>query len=136
MDFVTLRNDIAATRSMTYLNTGWAGPAPGRVLRRMAEAVEAESSLGPAGPDGRDFARRTSAEATIAAARLLGAEENEVLITHGTTEGVNIVLHGLPWEPGDELVTADLEHPALSVPANISSLGPIASEKTAKFGMP
>ncbi len=106
-------------RSMTYLNTGWAGPSPARVLRRMGEAVEAESALGPAGPDGRDFTRRTTHEAIAAAARLFGAADHEVLLTHGTTEGVNIVLHGLTWAPGDELLTADLEHPALSVPARL-----------------
>ncbi len=119
MDFTTLRDGIAATRSMTYLNTGWAGPSPARVLGRMAEALEAESGLGPAGPDGRDFSRRTTDEAIAAAANLLGASEHEVLLTHGTTEGVNIGLHGLSWQPGDELVTADLEHPALSVPAGL-----------------
>ena len=114
-----LRGDIAAMRSMTYLNTGWAGPSPARVLRRVGEAVETESALGPAGPDGRDFTRRTTHEAIAAAARLIGAADHEVLLTHGTTEGVNIVLHGLTWEPGDELLTADLEHPALSVPARL-----------------
>lgn len=119
MDFSTLRGDIAAMRSMTYLNTGWAGPSPARVLRRMGEAVETESALGPAGPDGRDFTRRTTHEAIAAAARLFGAADHEVLLTHGTTEGVNIVLHGLAWAPGDELLTADLEHPALSVPARL-----------------
>ncbi len=106
-------------RSMTYLNTGWAGPSPARVLRRMAEAVETESALGPAGPEGRDFTRRTGQEAIAGAAALFGAADHEVLLTHGTTEGVNIVLHGLTWAPGDELLTADLEHPALSVPARL-----------------
>ena len=119
MDFNTLRADIAAMRSMTYLNTGWAGPSPVRVLRRMAEAVETESALGPAGPEGRDFTRRTAQEAIAGAARLFGAADHEVLLTHGTTEGVNIVLHGLTWAPGDELLTADLEHPALAVPSRL-----------------
>ena len=39
------------------------------------------------------------------------------MLTHGTTEGVDVVLHGLAWEPGDELLTCDLEHPALDAPA-------------------
>ena len=105
---------------MTYLNTGWAGPSPARVLHRMGEAVETESALGPAGPDGRDFTRQHEpTKPSPQRHAFFGAADHEVLLTHGTTEGVNIVLHGLRWAPGDELLTADLEHPALSVPARL-----------------
>ncbi len=114
MDFHSLRDDIEAARSMTYLNTGWAGPSPRRVLARMTAAAQQESDGGPAGPDGLAIVRAIGAEATAAAARLLGADEDEVALTHGTTEGVNTVLHGLDWAPGDELITAELEHPALA----------------------
>ena len=114
MDFQDLREDITAARQMTYLNTGWAGPSPGRVLARMAAVAQGESAAGPAGPGGLAVTRPIAAEAAAAAARLLGAGEDEVALTHGTTEGVNIVLHGLDWTPGEELVTAELEHPALA----------------------
>ncbi|MDE2765331.1 MAG: aminotransferase class V-fold PLP-dependent enzyme, partial [Chloroflexota bacterium] len=78
-----------------------------------------ESDAGPAGPDGLAAVRTVAAEALSAAARLLGADEDETALTHGTTEGVNIVLHGLDWMPGDELVTAELEHPALAQAAAV-----------------
>jgi selenocysteine lyase/cysteine desulfurase len=41
------------------------------------------------------------------------------MITHGTTEGVHVVLHGFPWRPGDEMVTCNLEHPAIATPSNV-----------------
>ena len=119
MDFQQLREDIEATRRMTYLNTGWAGPSPGRVLARMAAVAQEESAAGPAGPEGLAVVRAIAAEAVSAAARLLGADEDETALTHGTTEGVHIVLHGLDWAPGDELVTAELEHPALAQAAAV-----------------
>jgi L-cysteine/cystine lyase len=38
------------------------------------------------------------------------------MVTHGTTAGLHIILHGYGWQPGDELVTCDLEHMALANP--------------------
>ena len=117
MDFDELRRSTAGLDAMTYLNTGWAGPSPERVLARRRETAAEESRLGPASPDGLALAKRTAGTAKDAAARLLGADPGDVVLTHGTTEGVNAVLHGLAWEPGDELLTSDLEHPALEAPA-------------------
>ncbi|MCH8848724.1 MAG: aminotransferase class V-fold PLP-dependent enzyme [Chloroflexi bacterium] len=117
MDFDELRASIVGLDAMTYLNTGWAGPSPERVLSRMRETAQEESRVGPASPDGLALARRIAEEATDAAARLLGADAQDVVLTHGTTEGVNIVLHGLAWESGDELLTSAFEHPALEEPA-------------------
>ena len=116
MDFDELRRSIAGLEKATYLNTGWAGPSPDRVLARMKEAAEEERDAGPASPAGLALTHRISGEATAAAARLLHADPQDVTLTHGTTEGINIVLHGLAWEPGDELVTCDLEHPGLEAP--------------------
>jgi L-cysteine/cystine lyase len=47
----------------------------------------------------------------------LGADPEEVALTHHTSDGVNIVLWGLGWQPGDRLVTTSLEHDAAVVPA-------------------
>jgi cysteine desulfurase/selenocysteine lyase len=45
-------------------------------------------------------------------AHLIGADPDEVSITKNTSEGLNIVAAGLPWEPGDNLVFCpELEHP-------------------------
>ncbi len=117
MDFDELRRSIAGLDAMTYLNTGWAGPSPERVLARMRETARGASRVGPASPDGLALSARIAEEATDAAARLLGADHQDVVLTHGTSEGMNVVLHGLAWEPGDELLTSGLEHPALEEPA-------------------
>jgi L-cysteine/cystine lyase len=119
MDFSDLRNAIPATSSMTYLNTGWAGPSPARVIERMRSTAEHESAIGPASPDGLAFGREIEAEAKANAARLLHVSVDDVLLTHGTTEGVNVVLNGLAWEPGDALLISDLEHPGVKAPSAV-----------------
>jgi len=40
----------------------------------------------------------------------LHAHEDEIALTHHTTEGMNIVLWGFPWQEGDEIITTDMEH--------------------------
>ena len=117
MDIDSLRKLVPATKKMVYMNTGWAGPSPEPVVERARQVLRQESEAGPAGLDGLRLAATVRDEAQAAVAALVRADPREMLLTHGTTEGVNIVLHGLPWEPGDELVTCDLEHPALHVPA-------------------
>ena len=49
-------------------------------------------------------------------AALLGADPDELALTHHTTEGVNIVLWGLNLQPGDEIVTTNLEHSGILIP--------------------
>ena len=34
---------------------------------------------------------------------------------------MNVVIWGIDWRPGDELVTTDLEHPGLSVPLAVAA---------------
>lgn len=59
-------------------------------------------------------------------ARIVGASSDEIALTHSTTESLNIVLWGLRWLPGDEVVTTSLEH--------VSALAPLALIKS-RYGI-
>jgi len=119
MAFPELRASIAATRDSIYMNTGFTGPSPEPVVRRVRAVLENESSVGPASVEGLAQSRRIAEEAREALAALLKADPDEVTITHGTTEGLHVVIYGLDWQPGDEFVTCTLEHPALATPAAV-----------------
>lgn len=119
MDFASLRESIPCMESMTYMNAGWAGPSPSQVVERMRNAGERESAGGPAGPEGRAFASSVEEEARTEAAHLFNVDPADVLITHGTSEGVAIALFGLDWKPGDVLLTTDLEHPGIDSPVGV-----------------
>jgi selenocysteine lyase/cysteine desulfurase len=45
------------------------------------------------------------------AAMLIGATLEETALTHNTTEGLNIVVHGLPLKAADQVLITDQEHP-------------------------
>ncbi|CAI8024520.1 Probable cysteine desulfurase [Geodia barretti] len=48
---------------------------------------------------------------------MLGADVDETLVTRNTTEGLNIVLSGLDWKEGDEILTCNLEHGSVLSPS-------------------
>jgi len=119
VDLESLRNAIAVTGEQIYMNTGASGPSPSPVLTRIRDALELQSASGPASKEGNALNRRATDEAQAAAAGLLNADPDEIILTHGTTEGVHVVLHGYPWQPGDELLTCSLEHSAVATPASV-----------------
>ena len=119
MSFASLRDSIRATKDVIYMNTGFTGPSPDPVLERMRQVFEREASVGPASVEGLAQSRAATEEARATVARYFNADVDEVTITHGTTEGLNIVIYGMKWGPGDEFVSCSLEHPALATPSSV-----------------
>ncbi|MCH7970979.1 MAG: aminotransferase class V-fold PLP-dependent enzyme, partial [Chloroflexi bacterium] len=51
-----------------------------------------------------------------ALATFLHVSPLELALTQNTTEGLNMVINGLSWQPGDEVITFSLEHDSVLVP--------------------
>ena len=117
MDVQKLRDEIPVLQNLTYMNTGWSGPPPRRAAEAMQQRVALEMEQGPTTPGVYESGREIQEEARRAAARLLGADVDETLVTRNTTEGLNIVLSGLDWKEGDEIVTCNLEHGSVLSPS-------------------
>ena len=115
VDVQKLRAEIPVLANLTYLNTGWSGPPPRRVARALKDRIDLELEEGPTTPPVYESGREIQAQARQAAARLLNAAPEDVLVTRNTTEGLNIVLSGLDWQPGDEIITCNLEHSSVLV---------------------
>jgi len=117
MDVQKLRDEIPVLSSLTYMNTGWSGPPPRRAAEALQARVALEAEQGPTTPGVYESGREIQEEARRAAARLLGADADETLVTRNTTEGLNIVLSGLDWKAGDEILTCNLEHASVLSPS-------------------
>ena len=63
-------------------------------------------------PDWIESAERLRASA----ARMIGASLEEVALVRSTTEGINFVAEGFPWQPGDNVVTRADEFPTNQYP--------------------
>lgn len=58
------------------------------------------------------------------AAYMMGARPEEVALIRSTTEGINLVAEGYPWQPGDNVVTLADEFPSNLYPwMNLASRG-------------
>ncbi len=115
MDVQMLRDEIPVLANLTYLNTGWSGPPPHRVAQALKDRIDLELNEGPTTPPVQESGREVQAQARQAAARLFNADPEEVMVTRNTTEGLNIVLSGLDWQEGDEIITCNLEHGSVLV---------------------
>jgi L-cysteine/cystine lyase len=112
-----IRQELPATTTSIYLNTGTFGPLPGRVIRAMQERLQNEWGEGRLGSQGFGLIPSIYSEARRSVARLLNASEEEIALTGCTGEGMNIISYGLNWQEGDEVITTNHEH--------ISALGPL-----------
>jgi L-cysteine/cystine lyase len=64
------------------------------------------------------YARQAEAYARArnAAARLVGADSEDVALTQSTTHGMSLGAYSINWQPGDEVISTTTEHPGCLVP--------------------
>jgi len=117
LDIKAIRENIPALKETIYLNCGWSGPSPRPVVERIIRRLEYESYYGPTSPPVLESNYAVTTRTREAIAQFLGASSEEIALTQNTTEGLNLVLNGLSWREGDEVITCDLEHPSVLVPA-------------------
>lgn len=117
MNLAHIRAAIPALANSIYLNTGTFGPMPTPVadeIRRVYGEIERQGTFSPGvfwqmELEGFEAVRRQ-------VAGLLHAAPAEIALTRNVTDGINIVLHGLNWQPGDQVIVTDHEHPSGTVP--------------------
>lgn len=117
LDVEALRKQIPTTQKMTYFNTGWEGPSPVPVVEAIKQRAEFEAYNGPSTPEVLDSGDAIAKQSKEAIAQLINATPEEILLTENTTDGLNVVIPGLDWKPGDEIITCNLEHPSVLMPS-------------------
>jgi L-cysteine/cystine lyase len=82
-------------------------------MRARVDDVESRGRIGSAGY--AEFGRiREGARAAFAES--VSSDPERIALTHSTSGAMNLVLGGLAFAPGDEIVTTDNEHPGLLEP--------------------
>ncbi len=115
-DPAAFRAQFPVFERLAYLNAGTDGPVPGRAAAAAAAAIAAEAA------DGRGrrpaFERRLAVVESLRVgyADRLGCAVEDVALTRSTTDGINTVLAGLDFAPGEEILTTEEEHPGLLAP--------------------
>ena len=117
MDVSALRDQIPALSDKIWMNTGWSGPSPISVIDTIKRYIDAEAAEPPASMRVIETVHTLRDQTLEALGRIMNADTDELAITRNTTEGLNMVLSGLDWQPEDEIVTCSLEHPSVLAPA-------------------
>ncbi len=111
-----IRNSMPVTREKVYLNTGAVGPLSTITTEMLLQSQARELAEGRGTMAGFQLLIETRTELRKAFADLVKASPQEIALTHHTTDGMNIVAHGLQWQPGDEIALTDCEHPGGFMP--------------------
>lgn len=109
-DFRALRErEFPTATRAPYLNAASVAPVPERALR----VVDAYNRRRASAHDlaGDDF-EPTLTRAREAAARLIGADADEIALVPNTSVGINLAAHLLPLGAGQRVVVSDREFPA------------------------
>lgn len=103
------RDQFPVTDRLIYLNHAAVAPLP----KRCAEAMQwlAQDGL-EYGSLHYDKWLDTYEQLRVGAARLMGAQRNEIAIVKNTSEGIATVAMGMKWHPGDRVVAFREEFPS------------------------
>ncbi len=117
----SFRSQMPVVAKWAYFDHAAVAPLPAATQQTVVEwarqAAEEGDTVWP------DWSRRVEESRTLAA-RLLGAELDEVALVHSTSEGIGLVAEGYPWRDGDNVVTLENEFPSNLYPwMNLASRG-------------
>ena len=103
------RSQMPVTARWAYLDHAAVAPLPGPTRAVLLDWAEDAAQNGDANylawSDRLEEVRGLSAH-------LIGAEREEIALVRNTTEGINLVAEGFPWQPGDNCVTLADEFPS------------------------
>ena len=112
------RDKLAAVRAALpslsaaiQLNTGSVGPLPAESAAAMRQLEDYERDFGRAQPEYWTETAQRIDEARAGVAAVIGADLDEVALTHAVTDGMNAGTWALDWSKGDRAVTSCHEHP-------------------------
>ncbi|MGH9173412.1 MAG: aminotransferase class V-fold PLP-dependent enzyme, partial [Vicinamibacterales bacterium] len=116
-DINQVRDSLPGVHDTVYLNTGTCGPLPTRSFEAMQ--AELRTDLTKARIDSSHFPKIGESKQAVreAVAVAVGASPAEIAVTASTTDGMCVAIMGYRWQPGDELLITNIEHPGGMVPS-------------------
>lgn len=112
-----VRDMLPGVHDTVYLNTGTCGPLPTISFEAIQE--ELRTDLTRARINASHFPKITESKTAVreAVAAAVKADPSEIAITASTTDGMYVAIMGYRWQPGDELLLTNIEHPGGMVPS-------------------
>ena len=112
-DWADFRRQMPVASRWAYFDHAAVAPISGPAQAAMAQWTQRAAADGDTW--GPTWTRQLE-ETRAAAARLIGAEPDEIALVPNTTAGISLVAEGYPWQPGDNVVTLANEFPTNQYP--------------------
>ncbi len=96
-----VRQLFPLSKDLTYLNNGTFGPSPYPVIDAMRTAQMDADLHG-------NYGSYDSTPPKLA--KFVGADADEIALTHNVTDGINLACWGVPLQKGDEVILTTHEH--------------------------
>jgi L-cysteine/cystine lyase len=109
----SLRALMPALANKTYFNYGGQGPLPTPSLEAITASWGRIQELGPFTTTVWPFIEQEVARVRRCLSAACGVGPQRISLTENVTSGCVLPLWGLPWQPGDELLIGDCEHPGV-----------------------
>ncbi len=106
------KSDFIGIDNIAHLAVGGEAPMLCSHMDVMAQFMKDKS----AGASSRDLQAHTMESARQKCADLLKVSCEEITLLSSATEGINNIAYGLEWNPGDNVVVADVEFPSDILP--------------------
>ncbi|MCR9295348.1 MAG: aminotransferase class V-fold PLP-dependent enzyme, partial [bacterium] len=108
-----LRSHMPVAERYAYFDHAAVAPLPAGSAAAMAAYAEQSSASGDV--HWLEWAAKLENLRSLAA-ELLNVQAVELALTANTTHGINFVVEGFPWKPGDNVVVPDNEFPSNFLP--------------------
>ena len=109
----SLRDLMPALANKTYFNYGGQGPLPTQSLDAITTTWGQIQELGPFTGAVWPLIERTTSQLRHHLGQWLGVGSHRVAFSENVSTACVLPLWGLPWQPGDELLISDYEHPGV-----------------------
>ena len=96
-----VRQQFPLTKDVAYLNNGTFGPSPYPVIEAVRKGMMDCDQFG-------NYGGWENTQKKLGA--FVGANEDEIALTHNVTDGINITCWGVPLKKGDEVIITTHEH--------------------------
>ena len=124
-----VQGQFALDPKQVYMNIGTTGAMPLKMLDNYDNynRVVARHPMGFSDELGWDFGFQKQREKL---GKQFGCAKDEIIVSRNTTDGLNTILFGLPFEKGDEILITHHEHVSSLAPLNIlqDRLGVVLTE--------
>jgi len=111
--WMLVKENFSIRKGLIMLNAANLCPSPHSVQQRVFELTR-DVDADPSSHNRRKFGELRE-RARRALADFLGASPEEIAIVRNTSEGNNMVINGLTFKPGDEVIIWDENHPTANI---------------------